>query len=1112
MGIFDTFTKGPMDEMGRVLRERDPLPEKESVKKSDFFSSIPKGPMNELGRVMRESDEPAFKTFQKTLTRKPDIVEYTDTQWGKYKHTLDGETGETLMIHSPDGNVIFEKGVEIAPFSVGDVAIMVGSVGASVGGRLAVNAARRGIYKAARSYMGRHLRKVGETGKQISELSNEIAKGLQGPRLTYKQQIKMKHPEAKAIDEADTGFFQYYKDFENIPFYDDVADSLKHFDDFDRTLQNAERVLDWQRDYKIKGESLSDVLMRQWVAVDHHVRKELKKTPLGREAIIDRDACLGSSSLSDMYMKDADKIFFKTMPTQEYKNFNSYLFYARVKALGDKKIISKNGTLVETKFLHPGGVKAAEEAEVYLQTHTTPRMAQLLDKWKELTRKPIDDMLKKEIISQEEHTRLLNKAVYAPREILEYADSHVYKLARGSKTISVNSNGLEPLEEGTLKALELDSRRLLSTMYTRTYGLIARNEANKRLYDLAQAYPKNKIVKIWEDAAEDSLPTFKPGGIIEKPVPLSVDPNETAIHCVIKGKTHTMKMPNDMASAWILSDPQISANMRTGLSWALGGNILRPMATGWNPAFVLTNLPRDIVHAWFVSGQYSSMPLKFMGELAWDYIHVSKDAALRKGLYRQYVENGGGLPLLTHQGRLSFAHHSLHKTQEALGYIGETSELMTRLAVMRRAMRNGKTAREAAWIARNVLDFSQGGSWAKGIDVVCPYFNAAIQASRTMFRSMKDDPQGWMAKALWLGGMELGFNEASRRINPEAWNDLTPQEKNRLFIVTTGRTYIDKNGRTRHYYVGVPKPEFLRPYLTMLDGLYCRATGQAFDVDQAVSAAKDFLPIPRAPAVSALYGALANHDFWLDDDIWHGGSVQAKDEWTKHTHPFFKDIGAATHIDLKGKKTWGLSPDRLDYALSQFFTRGNVYTAASGHLYKVISGKMSEEEKSEETKRIWSETPLVRKYIRSTSPYKRERQEMEYAQEKEASRRINLERKLKDLHEGVKNRKVDEREITKFFLGLDGPDAQRMGERYGQILATDDIKDLGYWTRLRRLPTKAKATVLYYRLARMPYEKREAFISTGARTGVVSGEVYYYIMQIKRQKIAEAKAREAQND
>jgi len=186
----------------------------------------------------------------------------------------------------------------------------------------------------------------------------------------------------------------------------------------------------------------------------------------------------------------------------------------------------------------------------------------------------------------------------------------------------------------------------------------------------------------------------------------------------------------------------------------------------------------------------SNMPV-FMWQMGKDIKNVFNDAVLRKGKYEDYIKEGGGMEFLVHQGRLfqrgRHIDSSIDKIQDVLGYFGETSEIVTRLAIRDRVIRrraaeknityeeayeDPKIRQEATFAARDYMDFGQGGGIAKAIDNAVPYLNASIQGTRGLLRAFKDNPAESVWKLTQFAALVTGLYIAKRKLNPKTMQAL----------------------------------------------------------------------------------------------------------------------------------------------------------------------------------------------------------------------------------------------------------------------------------------------------------------------------------------------------
>jgi hypothetical protein len=317
----------------------------------------------------------------------------------------------------------------------------------------------------------------------------------------------------------------------------------------------------------------------------------------------------------------------------------------------------------------------------------------------------------------------------------------------------------------------------LSNVISRTQSRIFANEANKALYDFAQNNPDNGIVRLarLQKVTKSGKPIYESAGSREQKVKVMID-----------GQAKDMIMPTELAREWVIRDPLIDETVAQTIRIASGSFILKPMATGLNMEFAVTNLPRDIAHIWLTTTEYSPFAPVAAGQMAVDFMKVLPSAtgfhpvkgfkevlsgSDWKNIVLDFVNQGGMLSLLTYQGR--FGKTGTFKTgvsgkinaiQNIMGYLGETSEVLTRLALRERAIKNrtreGLTAEQkeaielrATRIARDYLDFAQGGNVAKALDTGIPYLNASIQGTRGIFRAAKREPAVFTTKVAQIAGL-----------------------------------------------------------------------------------------------------------------------------------------------------------------------------------------------------------------------------------------------------------------------------------------------------------------------------------------------------------------------
>lgn len=282
-----------------------------------------------------------------------------------------------------------------------------------------------------------------------------------------------------------------------------------------------------------------------------------------------------------------------------------------------------------------------------------------------------------------------------------------------------------------------------------------------------------------------------------------------------------------------------------------GTQILRFFATGGNPLFIIGNTAVDFANIAFFSNTYSNIKFIAAPRLAYDFlknflrkiINTKKYNAAKK----EFMEHGGGMDFMSSDGLrvlknlrpgykiTSAAQSVLVKYANAMSYLGETSEFAFRIAVYEKTKENlvkdykkeneGKEPKgedlenimfQAARDARQTVDFSQGGSWAKSLDTVMPYLNASLQGFRRPLDYAKQSPIGFafsvvqaslmsgsiaaMSLATLMSSFGDDDDEDEKKAKAiDALNSISEYEKSNYHIVFTGKKNKDGEYEYRRF-------------------------------------------------------------------------------------------------------------------------------------------------------------------------------------------------------------------------------------------------------------------------------------------------------------------------
>ncbi len=611
----------------------------------------------------------------------------------------------------------------------------------------------------------------------------------------------------------------------------------------------------------------------------------------------------------------------------------------------------------------------------------------------------------------------------------------------------------------------------------------------------------------------------------------------------IKGKTEGFYMRESLAKEWNTADPHLSGYM-TNIARVLSGTaVVKLLATGINPGFVLTNLPRDILHIYRTTAglEYSSFLPVYLGQMAADIGRVGKDAIRRTGRYDEYIDEGGGMSFLTHQGRDAFSDLEtatdlvgrIRKTaggrgvtgrrwndlKLGLSYLNETSEIVTRLAIRERVINNMKAANKpvdkvkATHIARSYLDFSQGGTVTKAADTIIPYINAATQAARTRLRLFRTNPVESTFRELQVAGAYVGLTTYNYWVHPETMKQIPLQEQLSNLIIPTDRFIIDEKGNKRFLTYHIKKDNsFL-----IGSALFEAAVKRHFDPpaegtwdmeieEWAELFAGSFGATSSGiPTIDAWRNLSSNKRFWFNDDIWKGGNVQLGAEFYEDTPQFFKDLGKIGTDPETGVGDF-ISPVRTQQAIKTIAPT-NTYIYGAYWIQDQIARSKDPAATAAEIDKTYGEltledlaqSPILRRVIHLTHPAA-----VSNTEARQLSRAANTRYKLRqdDFRAAFKEgKKSGDFKALIDLIGEGAGDNPFQAEREFSAFATRVLVDTFYsqhnldigflpktwWMSLVNEPPEAAANVFYWSLRKKDHPEREQMFSLSFKINETPG-------------------------
>lgn len=816
--------------------------------------------------------------------------------------------------------------------------------------------------------------------------------------------------------------------------------------------------------------------------------------------------------------------------------------------------LKENGSLVK----HPHNYTREElenildeiEASIYREKGDDGKI--IIDKIKDradrffkISRGVLDDLYQEgrvgeNVISKEQYESLVkHRGDYAPRLVAELTGETSY-VGIGGRPVSTRGPGWMKLY-GTDRATMLDNRRFIDHMLGNTTERVARNSATRSLYHAVREVNEieeasglePKFARILKKRPQSHLtPTgqkrmqklVEEGELDEETYHDIMDElwtskfekvgkDEVFVGTMIDGEQHGMALNKHFAEQWMKGDPYISSKILNGIQWALLVRPLKMAATMYNPAFALRNIARDMQHAYMVTpGLYSSFLPKGFLQMGADYAKTWRDAwRINKAHSKRYMEavkDGLGMDFLA--GTASWKAHSfdnktLEKIADVFGYIGESSEIWTRLAIRERGikkfMKAGKSYEEASRLAtyeaRNYLDFSQHGSMMHVLDAIFPYANASMQAGRGLFRIARTNPAEFAMKSGQILGFHAWWYSQLRNSHSELYNSLSDYERdNYLIIPAPFLEPVREDGHTRHPYFRIATDQQIRPITALAEILVDMGEGRDVDPMKGVRAVKQMLAIqPDISSFPPLFRILgeygANYDFWRMEPIWKGRNIPAEMETHKYVNPLAEDVAKAT----------GLSPVRLEHSVESL-TANNFFIDMLGMSAVAMKQHLGKGERDEMSKMLLNDIPGLKSIIRYSNPKQRINDNYDAIEKESNAYYLKWSREVSNALDSGRSKSDAFFELSRKI--------QRAGLPYDERsrimkMARDQyrMKELGYdtreWQEIMAMGNAlSKAQALYENYRKMSEQEQREYLREASRAGIFTGKTRKRFFEIKR--------------
>lgn len=697
-------------------------------------------------------------------------------------------------------------------------------------------------------------------------------------------------------------------------------------DDSERVKTQMQEAMDMSRNKLKKSGGIVKSIKRgvgralgRFVDSQFNPKRLLKKA--GMDKVADKLVTMkGAGGAASFAFKPIDEKIYDDLGVKEREELDTLIVSRRIAAIEKNR---KDRGLDPIK--HPNNV-TGEIAEQEIENikervgeKAFKRLQEKADTYFNAFRKNLTEAKDAGLISKDMYEKLIDLD-YQPRKFLEFLLDEDFggvsddKLGKIANDYGLSKGLLKSLDKGSSDALITDSRWLLSTAISSMKTRIFQNKLNKSLAkELPKLLTRIETLKAKENLTkkekneleklEEVSNTFKDNPIIGyskggKPKYKYKDGSAAKIgyknaYYYEDGLQKRILIKENVYDEWFDNKRIFLPKLKKVLANASGSNLLKMMATGNNPLFVMANLPRDFGHVVMFSDEYSDIVPVAMAQLSKDTSLAWKEMAKGRNskIYSDFVNYGGMLDFLYTQGKFNTDPSSVmskiasdknrakfRKLMDTVTVLNKYSEVGFRLAIFDRAVRNGMKKIEksnlegaekeeaiddlknsAAAKARNIIDFSQGGYITKDLESLMPYLNASVQGARVAAESFKERPVGTTLRAvqgatfisagvaslsLALIGLLGDDDEPAEKVYSETMDNVSEFEKERYFIIPTGKK--DKDGNREYYRIA--KTQAMTPLFAISDhyteNLIRRLSGQ--------EEATDFFM--RRRAANALFG------------------------------------------------------------------------------------------------------------------------------------------------------------------------------------------------------------------------------------------------------------------
>lgn len=564
-----------------------------------------------------------------------------------------------------------------------------------------------------------------------------------------------------------------------------------------------------------------------------------------------------------------------------------------------------------------------------------PEFAKVFDEW-QVFNKQVLDLAQEAGVIDPETRALWERNDYVP----------FYRVAEelGNRSGPSNKAGLANQSSGIKKLSGSDKMlgNVFENMMMNTAHLIDasfKNRAMQRIVELGTDVAMNKVELDWEavkfNDAQMAGALRKAGIEVDSMNKAQREHWSTLFKRVApKGPNIVSVMKNGKPEYYEVTDPLVLQSI-AGLGYDnfadvfglfRGSKKLLTHAITADPAFMLANFVRDTLSNWVISDA-STKPLvdavKAMGATLRDdpdLVQLMMAGAGGGGFYDSAPEDirkliADRVPAAQQRAFLDSV-VGPKNVWRVWRKVGAAAENANRIATFRAVLAAGGTVAEAAYQARDVLNFSMAGNFGamRWLTQSVPFLNARVQGLYRLYRGARDNKRAFFMKGLMLSAATMAL--ALSNEDDEEYEELPEWDKDTYWHLFLGG---------EHYRI--PKPfEVGALFSTIPERLYRTATGRdsagllADRMFQMTADTFAFNPVPQL--VKPIIEQYANRSMFTGSPIVGQAeqNLQPEAQFTPWTSETMQEL-AKLMPDFA--PAWLRSPKRLEAAL-------RAYTGAIG--------------------------------------------------------------------------------------------------------------------------------------------------------------------------------------